>query len=226
MEQNTPEWFAAKCGKVSASHIAEVMARTQKGWGAPRKHYMDKLVAERLTGQCVQKSVASLDRRLELEPEARTAYEFYSDNPVEQVGFIDHPAIPNAGASPDGLISFDGGLEIKCLDTAQHIETMTTGIIDKGYIYQCQFGIACTEREWWDFASYDPLMPEELKLYVQRVPRNDTLIAEIETAVIQFLSEADEKVERVKALMSGKSPLTAALESSIALVSEKSNVVQ
>lgn len=216
MEQGSPEWYAAKCGKVSASHIAEVMSRTKTGWGAARKHYMDKLVAERITGQPVtQRAVQSLERRLEMEPEARIAYEFYSDNMVEQVGFIEHPTIPNAGASPDGLISKDGGLEIKCCDTATHIELIRSGVIDKSYVQQCDFGMACTGREWWDFASYDPLMPEELKLYVQRIPRNDTRIAEIETAVIEFLAEVEAKVEQVVAMAAGKSPLTLDLEKSL-----------
>lgn len=226
MEQGSPEWFAAKCGKVSASHIGELMARTQKGWGAPRRHYLDRLVAERITGRpTAQKSVASLDRRLEMEPEARVAYEFYSDNEVIEVGFIEHPTIPNAGASPDGLIGDDGGLELKCCDTPAHIEMITTGVIDKGYIYQCDFGMACTGRPWWDFGSYDPTMPEELKLWVKRIPRDEARIAEIEAAVIQFLSEVDAKVEQVMATMSGNSPLAMSLEKSLKLA-EATNVIQ
>lgn len=227
MEQGSLEWHAAKCGKVSASRIADVMARTQKGWGAPRKHYMDKLVAERITGQPMgQKSVPSLDRRLEMEPEARIAYEFYSDNTVVEVGFIDHPIIPNCGASPDGLIGDDGGLELKCCDSPAHIEMLTTSVIDKGYLYQCDFGMACTGREWWDFGSYDPTMPEELKLWVKRIDRNAARIAEIESAVIEFLAEVDAKVAAVMATINGKSALEFTLEKSIAVVAEKSNVLQ
>lgn len=226
MEQGSAEWIAARVGRVTASHIADVMARTQKGWGAPRKHYLDKLVAERITGKpMAQRAVMSLERRLELEPEARVAYEFYSDNQVVEVGFIEHPTIPNAGASPDGLIDLDGGLEIKCCDTATHIEMLLTDEIDKGYIQQCDFGMACTEREWWDFASYDPAMPEELKLLVKRIPRDEKRIAEIESAVVEFLAEVDAKVEKVKAIMAGRSSLTVALESSLRLVSEKANVI-
>lgn len=219
MEQRTPEWWAARCGKVTASRIGDLMARTQKGWGAPRKHYHDALVAERLTGKPVEKKVASLDRRGELEPDARAAYEFYSDNLVEEVGFIEHPYIPNAGCSPDGLIGSDGGLEIKCCDTAQHIEMLTTGVIDRGYVLQMQFGMACTDREWWDFASFDPLMPEELKLYVQRVPRDNELIASIETSVTEFLAEVEAKVEALSKLVPGRSPLLMSLEESLELIS-------
>lgn len=217
MEQRSPEWWAARCGKVTASRICDVMARTQKGWGAARRHYLDELVAERLSGQpAPQKYVASLERRQEMESEARIAYEFYSDNTVAEVGFIDHPTIPNAGGSPDGLIGDDGGLEIKCCDSPAHIEMLTTHVIDKDYLQQCDFNMACTGRDWWDFESYDPTMPEELKVYVQRIPRNEDRIAETEAAVIQFLSEVDEKVERVKTISRGGSPLAVALEKSLA----------
>jgi len=224
--QGSPEWFAIRVGRVTASRIGDVMARTKTGYGASRQHYLDKLVAERITGKpMAQRSVASLDRRLEMEPEARIAYEFYSDNTVQEVGFIEHPTIPNAGASPDGEIGEDGGLELKCCDSQTHIEMLLTGVIDKGYLYQCDFGMACTGRRWWDFASYDPSMPEELKLLVKRIDRDEERIAEIEAAVIQFLSEVDAKVAQVLALIDGRSPMEVVLENSIALM-EKTHVLQ
>jgi hypothetical protein len=215
--QQTPEWVQSRLGKVTASRIGDLMARTQKGWGAPRKHYLAEKVAERITGRPRdQRRVASLDQRLEMEPDARIAYEFYSDNQVQQVGFIEHPRIPNAGASPDGLIAADGGLEIKCPDTATHIETITGGEVERDYLLQCQFGMACTDRLWWDFVSFDPSMPEELKLFVKRIERDDQLIAVIEAEVIAFLEEVDQRVAQVRGSMQGKSPLAVALEDSLA----------
>lgn len=218
MEQGSQEWRDARVGRVTASRIGDVMRKLKNGTsGADRKRYMDKLVAERITGRpMAQKSVASLDRRLEMEPDARTAYEFYSDNTVEEVGFIEHPTIPFAGASPDGLIGDDGGLEIKCCDSQTHIETLTSGVIDPDYLKQCDFGLACTGRKWWDFASYDPTMPEELKLYVQRVPRDEARIAAIEAAVIEFLAEVDARVRQVLAVAGGKTSLEFLLEQSLA----------
>lgn len=216
MQQGTAEWFAAKVGKVSASRMGDLMARTQKGWGAPRKHYLAEKVAERLTGKTREKKrIASLEQRLEIEPDARAAYEFYRNVDVDLVGFIPHPTIANAGASPDGLIGLSGGVEIKCPDTDTHIEILTSGGIDRDYLLQMQFGMACTGRQWWDFVSFDPNMPEELNLYVRRVGRDDQLIAEIETNVIQFLEEVDQKVAQVRALMRGSTPLEHALESSL-----------
>lgn len=216
MEQQSLEWWAARLGKVTASRICDVMARTKKGYGAARGHYLAEKVAERLTGKNKdRKRVASLEERLDREPDARAAYEWETDSQVALVGFIDHPRIPNSGASPDGLIAMNGGMEIKCLDDAAFIELITAGAIDQDYVYQCQFGMACTDREWWDFVAFNPNMPEELKLYVQRVERDDQLIAQIETNVIEFLEEVDQKVAQVRALMRGSTPLEHALESSL-----------
>lgn len=216
MDQHTQEWWDARLGKVTASRIGDLMARTQKGWGAPRKHYLAEKVAERVTGKPRdRRKVASLDQRLEMEPDARAAYEFYRDVEVVQVGFIEHPRIPMAGASPDGRVLPKGGLEIKCLDEEQHLDLLLAQAIDSDYIYQMQFNIACTEADWWDFASFNPNMPEQGKLFVQRIERDDIMIAKIETAVIEFLAEVDQKVRQVEAVMSGSTPLALALEGSL-----------
>ena len=216
MDQHSVEWWDARRGKVTASRVADVMARTKKGWGADRKHYLAEKVSERLTGKNKdRKKVASLEQRLDLEPDARAAYEFYSDNVVDLVGFIEHPTIPNAGASPDGLVGLDGGLEIKCLDFESFLEVITADAIEREYILQMQFGMACTGRKWWDFVAYEPSMPEELRLYVKRVERDDQLIAEIERDVVEFLAEVELKVAQVRGLMQNKTPLTVALEESL-----------
>lgn len=226
MIQQSPEWWAAKRGKATASRIGDLMQRNKpkKGqtvgeWSARRQNYLREKVAERITGRNRdRKKVASLEHRLELEPEARAAYAFYSDVPVELtlVGFIDHPRIPNAGASPDSLVNDDGGLELKCLDPETMIDLWLEGGFDEDYIYQSHFGIACTERKWWDLAAYCPEMPEEGKLFVQRIERDDIKIAHIEKTVIEFLAEVDEKVAQVRGAMQSKSVLTTQLESSLA----------
>lgn len=218
MEQHTAEWWNARCGKVTASRIGDIMARTQKGaYTAARGHYLKEKVAERITGKNRERRrVASLDHRLELEPDARAAYEFYTDSKVELVGFIDHPTIPNAGASPDGLVVPRGGMEIKCCDAEMHIEIISAGAIDPNYLYQCHFNIDCAEADWWDFTAFNPEMPEELKLYVKRIERDDIMIANVQKEVIEFNAEVDAKVEQVMALMRGSTPLASALESSLA----------
>lgn len=222
-KQQTEEWAQIRVGKVTASRIGDLMARNQprKGktvgeWSARRNNYLAEKVAERITGKPRdRKKIASLNHRLEIEPDARIAYEFYYERDVVQVGFIEHPRIPNAGASPDGLVGTEGGQEIKCLDPEGHIELITAGGIDQDYLYQCQFGMACTDRAWWDFVAFCPEMPEEGKLWVQRVDRDIILIAEIERNVIEFLTEVDQRVEQLQAIMRGSTPLETALESSL-----------
>lgn len=197
LEQRSDAWYQERAGKVTASRVADVMRTTQKGWSADRKRYMNQLIAERLTERPLLKRVASLEARCALEPEARIAYEFYTDNEVREVGFIPHPTIPNAGASPDGEIDDDGLLQIKCLDADSHIALIKTEIIDNDYLYQCQFELACSERSWNDFFAYHPHMPEQLKAFRHRIYRDEHAIKKIEAAVKDFLAEVDEEVSRL-----------------------------
>ena len=218
MDQHSAEWWQIRCGRVTASRVWDIMARTQKGaYTAARGHYLREKVAERITGKPRdRKRVKSLDDRLDLEPDARTAYEFYYDQKIELAGFIEHPRIPNAGCSPDGLIGTDGGIEIKCCDPEQHLEIITTESIDPGYLCQCHFNIACTERDWWAFTAFNPDMPEDLKVWRRVIERDREVIANMEHEVIEFLAEVDQKVAQVQALMRGSTPLADALEGSLA----------
>jgi predicted phage-related endonuclease len=126
------------------------------------------------------------------------AYEFFVDRDVQQCGFINHPTILCAGASPDGLVGGDGLLELKCPNTATHIDTLLSGTIPDKYLKQMMFQMACTGRQWCDFASYDRRLPERMRLFVKRVERDDAMIADIELAVTQFLGELDDTVEALR----------------------------
>lgn len=193
--QGSDEWFAARLGKATASRIADLMAKTKTGWGASRKNYAAELIAERLTGVGAAKfSNAAMQWGTDTEPHARAAYEFYRDVEVSEVGFVPHPKIEMAGASPDGLVGDDGMVEIKCPNTATHIDTLLNKSIDGKYVKQMQFQMACAGRQWCDFVSFDPRMPERLRLYVERVHRDDDMVTEIEGAVSEFLSEIDATV--------------------------------
>jgi putative phage-type endonuclease len=198
-DQGTAEWLQERCGKVTASRIADLMARTKTGWGATRANYAAQLIAERLTG-CVTPSFtnAAMIHGTETEPEARRAYEFFVDRDVQQVGFASHPTIPMAGASPDGLVGDDGLLELKCPNTATHIDTLLSATIPDKYVKQMQFQMACTGRQWCDFASYDNRLPERMRLFVKRVDRDAEAIAEIEREVTTFLAEIDETVGKLR----------------------------
>lgn len=197
--QGSPEWFAERCGKATASRIADIVARTKSGYSASRANYAAQLVAERLTGTVAESYTnAAMQWGTEKEPEARAAYEWETDATVVEVGFVAHPTIAMSGASPDGLVGDDGLVEIKAPNTATHIETLLGGTVPAKYVTQMQWQMACTGRRWCDFVSYDPRLPDEMRLFVQRVERDDARIAELEEEVSAFLAEVDETVRRLR----------------------------
>jgi putative phage-type endonuclease len=195
MDQRSAEWYQTRLGKVTASRIADLMARTKSGYSTSRANYMAELIAERLTGAKGDSyQNAAMQWGTEQEPYARAAYETLKGVLVKEVGFVPHPTIPNSGASPDGLVDDDGLVEIKCPFTATHLEFLTTGIVPEKYMLQMQWQIACTGREWCDYVSYDPRLPERMAISIQRVNRDFTLINNIENEVRTFLSELDIKL--------------------------------
>lgn len=200
MEQRTDDWFTARLGKVTASKIADVMATTKTGPSASRKNYMAQLLTERLTGQKADSySNAAMQWGTDTEPQARAMYELETGRDVVEVGFIDHPVIAMSGASPDGLVGEDGLVEIKAPNTATHIETLRGAAIDKKYVLQTQWQMACTGRQWCDFVSFDPRLPSAMQLYVARVERDATLIAAMESEVAGFLAEINKAEEELRA---------------------------
>lgn len=200
IQQGTDEWRQQRLGKVTASRIADMMAKTKSGWGASRGNYMAQIIAERLTGIAPDNYTnAAMQWGTETEPLARAAYEFMTDIAVTEIGFVDHLTIAMAGASPDGLAGADGLVEIKCPLTATHIETLLSGAVPGKYRKQMQFQMACTGRAWCDFVSFDPRMPEDMQLFITRLHRDDDEIAEIEAAVVEFLAEVDAKIDALTA---------------------------
>ena len=201
MEQRTEEWFEARMGCVTASRTAEVIAKTKSGYSASRANYMAELICERLTGERQGGfSSAAMQWGTETEPQARMAYEIMTGATVVETGFVPHPEIAGFGASPDGLIGEDGLIEIKCPNTATHIETLLSDKVPGKYITQMHVQMLCTGRKWCDFVSFDPRLPENLQLFVQRVERNDKQIEELEEAVTEFLAELDETVAKLTKL--------------------------
>lgn len=201
MDQRSAEWFAARVGKATASRIADVVARTKTGWGASRANYAAQLVAERLTGEPTEMFCSpAMQWGVDTEAEARAAYREHSLCDVVEVGFVDHPSIEMSGASPDGLIAADGMLEIKCPNTSTHIATLLEGKVPGKYVTQMQWQMACCGRAWCDFASYDPRLPEAMRLFVKRVDRDEALIAQLEKDVAEFLAEVAETVARLRNL--------------------------
>jgi putative phage-type endonuclease len=198
IEQRTDAWFQTRLGKVTASKVADIIAKTQSGYSASRANYMAQLVCERLTGQKGEGFTnAALQHGIDTEPLARASYEALRDILVDEVGFVPHPSIIMAGASPDGLVGDDGLLEIKCPNTATHIETLMSKTVPGNYNTQMRFQMACTGRQWCDFVSFDNRLPNELQLFVKRVPRDDKFIKQMEDEVVKFLNELDIKIAQL-----------------------------
>ena len=198
MDQGSEEWFTIRIGKVTASRVADVIAKTKTGYSASRDNYMAQLVCERLTNQKGESfSNAAMQWGTETEPLARISYEVAHNVLVDEVGFVPHPTIEMAGASPDGLVGDDGLLEIKCPNTATHIETLLSQTVPGKYNTQMQFQMACTGRLWCDFVSFDNRLPAELQLFVKRVPRDNMYIRLMEEEIVKFLNELDIKIAQL-----------------------------
>jgi putative phage-type endonuclease len=203
--QGSDEWKALRIGKVTASRVSDVVARTKTGYGASRANYMAQLIAERLTNTVAEAYTnAAMQHGTETEPEARAAYEFYQGVAVKEVAFVPHPKIDQAGCSPDGLVGDDGLVEIKCPNTATHLETLLGQAVPAKYEAQMQFQMACTGRQFCDFVSYDPRMPENMRLFIKRLARDDKRIAELESEIASFLLEMAVKLSELNSLYGEK----------------------
>ena len=199
MEQRTEEWFAARLGKVTASRVADVLAKIKSGESASRKNYKMELVVQRLTNKVGESFTnAAMEWGTEQEPFARMAYEAHTGTFVKEEGFVDHPTIEGFGCSPDGIVG-EGLIEIKCPNTANHIETVLESKAPSKYIPQMQCQMACTGAKWCDFVSFDPRVPEDLQLFVVRVERDQEYIDSMEVEVKQFLSEVLDLFNQLKA---------------------------
>ena len=199
-------WLAQRIAKVTASRISDVIAKTKTGVSTSRQNYLIQIVTERLTGKKADSgffSQAMLDG-IEREGLARELYMQSKGVSVTEVGFFDHPIIKNSGASPDGAVNaeedgkYAGLIEIKCPIETTHTNTLMSKSVPSKYIPQMQWQLACTGAKWVDFVSYNPNFPEELQLFVARVDRDDTYIAELEAEVIKFLDEVDQTILKLK----------------------------
>lgn len=200
-DQRTDDWYAARCGKATASRFKDAIAALKSGAPAQaQRDYLTELVVERLTQQPIQRfQNAAMTWGTEQEPAARAAYERVTGTSVEETGFIAHDILL-AGCSPDGLVDWDGLVEIKCpWNTAVHIETLLNGM-PADHIPQVQGQMWITGRQWCDFVSFDPRMPAELQLHVQRINRDPAYVADLERRVTEFLAEVGAQVEALRRL--------------------------
>ena len=201
MEQRSSEWFSARLGKVTASRVADIVSKTKSGYSTSRANYMAELIVERLTGKAAEHyQNAAMFWGTNTEPLALSSYEDRTGGLVEEVGFVPHPTIPMSGASPDGMVNEDGLVEIKCPNTSTHIETVLGQEVPAKYLPQMQWQMACTGRDYCDFVSFDPRLPDGMKIFVRTVRRDVEMIRNLEEEVSKFLAEIEAKIEQLKKL--------------------------
>ena len=195
--QGSPEWLAERAGKVTASMVSAVLMKPET---AGYRDYQAQLVAEILTGkpQGSDFTSAAMQFGTETEPLARSAYEAETGFSVDEVGFCQHPTIERSGASPDGLMGKNGLVEIKCPKVATHLAYLIAGVVPATYRNQMMWQMACTGRDWCDFVSFRPDLPEHLQLFIVRFKRDPARIIELETAVVAFLDSVDKMLSQLK----------------------------
>ena len=198
IEQGSPEWHQMRCGKLTASRVADMLASVKLGESASRKNLRTDLVIERLTQSKSESFTNSaMQWGTETEPQARASYEIHTGNFVDHIAFVDHPTIKNFGCSPDGLVGLDGLIEIKCPNTATHIDYIEALKPPRKYVIQMMSQMSCTGRAWCDFVSFDPRLPDGLNLFVMRVARDAEMIEQIESEAIKFLAEVEDKYQEL-----------------------------
>ena len=195
--QGSPEWLSERAGKVTASMVSAVLMKPET---AGFRDYQAQIVAEILTGkpQGSDFTNAAMQFGSEMEPLARSAYEAETGFSVDEVGFCQHQSIKRAGASPDGLVGNSGLVEIKCPKVATHLAYLIADVVPAGYKNQMMFQLAVTGRDWCDFVSFRPDLPEHLQLFIARFKRDPARILELETAVVAFLDGVDKMLSKLK----------------------------
>lgn len=198
VKQGSAEWRAARAGSLGASQVHDALAKTKSGWGASRENLLAELVLGRLLGDTPAGYTSDAMRwGTETEPQARAAYALQSGVEVVEVGLVQHPFIPNTHASPDGLVGDDGLIEIKCPNSATHLDTLLNGTIAPRYVTQVQWQLACTGRAWCDFVSFDPRFPEDMQIWVHRIEADPMRIVGLEVDISAFLHEVDQRLAQL-----------------------------
>jgi putative phage-type endonuclease len=198
-QQRSPKWIADRWGKITASKFNDVISKTKSGYSASRKNYLAELVIERLTPpptEDIGYKSESMQFGIDNEPVARLEYELITGNTVDEAFF--EQLTEDVGASPDGYVGADGLIEIKCPNTATHIETLKRQDVPKQYIAQIQGQMMVTGRNWCDFISYDPRLPENAQIFIKRVERDQEYIDNLKNELAKFIQELNQEVEFVK----------------------------
>jgi hypothetical protein len=197
LEQGSQPWLDARCGLVTASTVGKLLtAQFKVANNETSRALTETLVAERLTG-FVEYTHPTFDmQRGSLDEEyARDLYR-EQHAPVSEIGFATNTFNGHTlGASPDGLVSTRGGLEIKSPKAKTHLRTiLSEDDVPAEHLPQIQASMLVLERDWWDFCSYAGGWP----IYVRRVYRDEAWQAVIRDALNTFEDNAGRMIERYK----------------------------
>jgi hypothetical protein len=196
--QRSAEWYAARCGLPTASGFKKLVTPTGKPVTSDkRRTYMLELAGERLTGQLHPHYLsADMQRGIDLEPQAVAYYQLVTGRAVSRVGFVLGPD-GRWGCSPDGVTE-DGGMEVKCLGRAAHLDALDTGAIPDEYIMQVQGCMWIMQRRYWDFVLYtdEPNIPSA----IWRIERNAELHAALEDCLPVFCDELDAMTKKIRGM--------------------------
>jgi putative phage-type endonuclease len=199
-KQRSDGWFDARRGLVTASKIKDLAKRQKNGsFYATRETYKNQLIAEIITGVSIKiPTNDAMQHGIDTEDAARLAYQGIVWDEVSEAAFVKHSRILRSGASPDALVGAEGLLEIKCPTTVTHVLTLRENKMPDDHIYQVQWQMACTGRKYCDFMSFDPRLPEQYRIYLERIDRDDLFIAQLEEMVVNFLAEVDEEIKKLE----------------------------
>jgi putative phage-type endonuclease len=196
IEQGSQEWRLLRAGNATASRIGDIIAKTKSGYSTSRENYLTELVIERFGVLSEGFTNAAMEHGTETEPFARATYEAVNGVMVDQIDYVPHPLIKNAGASPDGIVD-DGLIEIKCPNSKTHFEYLLANEVPNKYKPQMAWQMACTGSNWCDFVSFDDRVPDGLQYFEIRYNRDNEYIAMLEEEVTKFLKEVDAKFNQL-----------------------------
>jgi hypothetical protein len=191
-------WMRDRTGSLTGSRMAAAMAFLKTGKEASERRKLKvEILAERLTGDIVPKYVTPMMQwGIDQEPYARAGFEAKTGLLISDIGFVSHPTIEHCGASPDGLVSDGSLIEIKCPQTATHLEYLMAGKVPEEYKPQMTLQSACTGKPVW-FCSYDPRLPEKQSLFIRKFEPTPEEVLAVEEAARVFLAEVEAMFELI-----------------------------
>lgn len=197
--QNSDEWFDLRLGRATSSNFGKIMANEDKAFGIPAKEYAQKIALERVTGVRDESSSytnASMLRGHELEPIACELYEIETFTTVTNGGFNSYADL---GDSPDGNVGDNGCIEIKSVIPTTHWKRLKLGGFDTAYQWQIHGHIWLGKKEYCDFVSYCPEMPNSKQLYIHRIERDEEIIERMKIRLNDFIKLVEQNVEILEA---------------------------